>query len=217
MLSPSTGVTGGSEGSLRVGAEDLSDVAGDPAAFEAFYRRHVAVVSRFLARRVTDPPLVADLTAEVFYEVIRSAHTYRRGRGSELGWIYGIARNVLANDRRREALRLRAEKDSAGRRLLDDDDIARLEERIDAESAARRLRQALSLLPGNEREVVELVAVDGLSVKDAAVALGIRPGTARVRLYRARRAARDALASPDRLPQPPSAIRVPSTEIRENR
>jgi hypothetical protein len=81
---------------------------GDPAAFEAFYRRHVAVVSRFLSRRVIDPHLVADLTAEVFHEVIRSAHTYRPGRGSELAWLYGIARNVLANNRRREVLRLRA-------------------------------------------------------------------------------------------------------------
>jgi RNA polymerase sigma factor (sigma-70 family) len=207
----------GGEGSLRVGAADLSDVAGDPAAFEAFYRRHVVVVGRFLARRVTDPQLVADLTAEVFHEVIRSAHAYRPGRGSELAWLYGIARNVLANDRRREALRLRAEHGAAGRRQLDDDDIARLEERIDAESAARRLRQALSTLPADERAVVELVAVDGLSVKDAADALGIRPGTARVRLHRARRAARDALASLEQLPQRPSAVRALSTGIRENR
>lgn len=200
-----------------MGGEDLSDVVRDPAAFEAFYRRHITVVSRFLARRVTDPHLVADLTAEVFHEVIRSAHTYRPGRGSELAWLYGIARHVLANDRRREVLRLRAEQDAAGRRLLDDDDIARLEERIDAEGVARRLREALSLLPENERAVVELVAVDGLSVTDAAAALGIRPGAARVRMYRARRAARDALASPDHLPKSPSAARALSIGTRENR
>jgi RNA polymerase sigma-70 factor (ECF subfamily) len=200
-----------------VGAEDLSQVVGDPAAFEAFYRRHVAVVSRFLARRVTDPYLVADLTAEVFHEVIRSAHTYRPGRGSELAWLYGIARNVLANDRRREGLRLRAEQGAAGQRLLDDDDIIRLEERIDAESEARRLRQALSLLPENERAVVELVAVDGLSLKDAAIALGIRPGTARVRMYRARRVARDALAPTENLPQSRPPVRAMPSDIRESR
>lgn len=33
-----------------MGAQDLSDVVGDPEAFEAFYRRHVTVISRFLAR-----------------------------------------------------------------------------------------------------------------------------------------------------------------------
>lgn len=198
-------------------AADLSDVVGDPVAFEAFYRRNVVAVGRFLVRRVTDPNLVADLTAEVFHEVIRSAHTYRPGRGSELAWLYGIARNVLANDRRREALRRRAEQGAAGLRPLDDDDIARLEERIDAESAARGLHEALSLLPENERAVVELVAVDGLSLKDAAVVLGIRPGTARVRMYRARRAARDALASAQDRQQPPPAVRAIPAAIRENR
>jgi RNA polymerase sigma factor (sigma-70 family) len=197
-----------------VGAEDL---VGDPDAFEAFYRRHVMAVSRFLARRVTDPQLVADLTAEVFHEVIRSAHAYRPDRGSEVGWVYGIARNILASDRRREALRLRAERGAAGRRPLDDDDIARLEERIDAESAARRLHQALSRLPENERAVVELVAVDGLSLKDAAAALGIKPSTARVRMYRARRAVRDALAPPpDDAPPTRSAVRALATGIKEN-
>jgi RNA polymerase sigma-70 factor (ECF subfamily) len=185
---------------------DLVDIVGDPAAFEAFYRRHVTSISRFLARRVTDPQQVADLTAEVFHEVIRSAHTYHAGRGSEQAWLYGIARNVLASERRQAVRRLRAEQGAAGRRLLEEDDIARLEERIDAEGAARRLREALSGLPDGERAVVELVAVDGLSLTDAAAALGIRPGTARVRMHRARRAARDALASPeDTAGSPPDA------------
>ncbi|HSZ38780.1 MAG TPA: RNA polymerase sigma factor [Trebonia sp.] len=210
-------------------AEDLSHITADPAMFEAFYRRHAVAVSRFLARRATDPQLVADLTAEVFHEVIRSAHGYRPGRGSELAWLYGIARNVLASDRRREALRLRAEQGAAGLRRLDDDDIARLEERIDAEGAARRLGKALASLPDDERAVVELVAVDGLSLKDAALALGIRPGTARVRMFRARRTARDALSppqDPSRSPssggttssdRPPSSDHSLSAGTRENR
>jgi RNA polymerase sigma factor (sigma-70 family) len=200
-----------------VRAADISGIAGDPEAFEVFYRRHVTAVTRFIARRVADPHLVADLTAEVFYAVIGSAHAYEPSRGSELAWLYGIARNVLASDRRREAFRLRAEGMAAGRRLLDDDDIARLEERIDAESAARSLHQALSRLPENERAVLELVAIDSLPLKDAAVALGIRPGTARVRMHRARRAARDVLAALDRSREPPSAVRAMSATTRESR
>jgi RNA polymerase sigma factor (sigma-70 family) len=213
-------VTDRTEGERRVSGADLADIGGDPAAFEAFYRRHVTAVSRFLARRVTDPQQVADLTAEVFHAVIRSAPAYQAGRGSELGWLYGIARNVLASQRRQAVRRLRAEQDAAGRRLLDDDDIARLEERIDAEAAARRLRAALSALPDGERAVVELVAVDGLSLTDAAAALGIRPGTARVRMHRARRVVRDALAPPpDATPaisDLPAATAVP-TGIKESR
>lgn len=195
------------------GTNDLSSIARDPQAFEAFYRRHVTAVTRFLARRVADPQQVADLTAEVFLAVIDSAGTYRPGRGSEVAWLYGISRNTLAGDRRRAALKLRAESMVAGRRLLDEDDITRLEERIDAESSARGLYTALSRLPESERAVLELVAVDGMSLKDVAAALGIRPGTARVRLHRARRAARETLGQPGT----PPAVRVMSGTTRESK
>jgi RNA polymerase sigma-70 factor (ECF subfamily) len=150
----------------------------DQDAFASFYREHVAAVTRFVARRVADPHTVADLTAEVFLAVIGSASTYRPARGTQVAWLYGIARNVIAGERRRAAHELRTAGRIAGRRLLDDDDIARLEERIDAESPGRAACQALAGLPPDERAVLELVAIDGLPVKDAAAALGIRQGTA---------------------------------------
>src|SRR5215467_11738527 len=165
----------------------------DPDAFASFYREHVTDVTRFVARRVADPHTVADLTAEVFLAVIASAHSYRPSRGTPVAWLYGIARNVIAGERRRAAHELRTASRIAGRRLLDEDDIARLEERIDAESPGRAACRALAELPPNERAVLELVAIDGLLVKDAAAALGIQQGTARVRLHRARHAARQAM------------------------
>lgn len=67
----------------------------DPAAFEAFYRRHIDPVMRFVVRRVTDPHLAADLTADIFLAAMDSARTYRSDRGSETAWLYGIARNVV--------------------------------------------------------------------------------------------------------------------------
>jgi len=177
-------------------ADPFSRVACDPAAFEVFYRQNVTLVMRFVARRVADPHAIADLTAEVFLAVIGSAHTYRPSRGSQLAWLYGIARNVIAAERRRAAQERRAAGRLAGRRLADSDDIARLEERIDAESPGRAAYLALAVLPAEERAVLELVAIDELPVKEAAAALGIRPGTARVRLHRARRSVRDALGRP---------------------
>lgn len=177
-------------------AGPLSRMAHDPVAFESFYTEHVAEVTRFVARRVADPHGVADLTAEVFLAAIGSAASYRPGRGPQVAWLYGIARNIIAGERRRAAHEMRAASRIAGRRLLDEDDIARLEERIDAESPGRAAYLAMARLPDNERAVLELVALDGLSVKDAAAALGIRPGTARVRLHRARRAAQEALVPP---------------------
>ncbi|WP_067465760.1 RNA polymerase sigma factor [Actinomadura macra] len=171
----------------------LAGVGGDPAAFEEFYRRHIEEVSRFVARRVRDPHTAADLTAEVFLAVIDSAHTYRPARGSELGWLYGVARNVVAAEHRRAAREAKAVRRIAGRRLLDAGDLARLEERIDAESAGRRTYEALAELPEGVRAVLELIMVDGLTITEAAAALGIRPVTARVRLHRARTAVRAAL------------------------
>ena len=82
----------------------------------------------------------------------------------------------------------------SGRRLLDDDDIARLEERIDAEAQAGELFLAMDRLSDAERAVLELVSMDGLTVQDATRALGIRPATARVRLHRARRRLHDRLS-----------------------
>ncbi|MEU8284659.1 sigma-70 family RNA polymerase sigma factor [Micromonospora sp. NPDC048905] len=176
------------------GGDDLAAIGTDPAAFERFYRRHVETIGRFVARRVDDPHTAADLTAEVFLAVIDSAAGFQPERGNELAWLFGVARNVIAAEHRRATRHLRASGRLAGRRLLDADDIARIEERIDAESLARRTYRALGGLPEHTRALLELVAVDGLSLTDAAAALGISPVAARVRVHRARRAVRLALA-----------------------
>jgi RNA polymerase sigma factor (sigma-70 family) len=108
---------------------DLTNLGTDPVAFEAFYRRYMDPVQQFIARRVTDPHTAADLTAEVFVAVIESAASYRPARGSEVAWLFGIARNIVAAEGRRSARRLRANGLAAGRRLLDTDDLVRIEER----------------------------------------------------------------------------------------
>jgi RNA polymerase sigma-70 factor, ECF subfamily len=166
---------------------DVARIGRDPDAFEAFYREHVDAVERFVARRVRDAHLVADLTTDVFLAAIDSAHRYRPRRAEPIAWLYGVARNVVAAEFRRSERERCATKRVAGRSLVDDDDLARLEERIDAESRARGLHDAMARLPDGERAVLELVAVDGLAVGEAAQALGIRAVAARVRLHRARR------------------------------
>lgn len=154
--------------------------------FERFYREHVEDVQRFVARRVDDPYLAADLTADIFVAVIESAGSYRRSRGEPVAWLYGIAHNVVAGERRRKAKELRAAVRIRGRELLDEDDLAAMHERIDRESAARELHRELACLPAGERAVLGLVALDGLSVAEAGRALGIGSVAARVRLHRAR-------------------------------
>jgi DNA-directed RNA polymerase specialized sigma24 family protein len=94
--------------------------------------------------------MVDDLTTEVFLAAIDAAGTYRPDRGGEEAWLFGIARNVMASEQRRAAREPHKSGRAAGRRPLDADDIARLEERIDAESAARHARDGHP--PGSSRQ-----------------------------------------------------------------
>jgi RNA polymerase sigma factor (sigma-70 family) len=96
---------------------------------------------------------------------------------------------------RQQARTLRAEQQLKGHALLDADDYTRVEERIDAASDLRRTYVVMQRLTHQERQLLELVAVDGLSAVEAARALSISPVAARVRLTRARRRLRDALSS----------------------
>src|SRR4030081_304935 len=159
---------------------ELPRIAHDPQAFEAFYRAHVDGVQRFVARRVDDPYLAADLTADIFLAGIDAAAGYRRERGSPVAWLFGVARIVVAAEHRRAARERRAHGRVEGRRLLGEDDVERMQERIDAASQSRALFAAVAQLPEGERAVLELVALDDLSVSEAATALGVRPFTARV-------------------------------------
>jgi RNA polymerase sigma-70 factor, ECF subfamily len=174
----------------------FAEIASDPDAFERFYREHVEAVQRFVARRVDEPYLAADLTADVFVAAIESARSYRRSRGEPVAWLFGIARNVVAGEHRRNAKQLRAAAGIRGRELVDEEDLVALHERIDAEAMARSLYRELVQLSAGERAVLELVALDGLTVGEAARALGIGAVAARVRLHRARRLLQDRLALP---------------------
>ena len=176
-----------------VGAEQLRWIGTDPDLFEAFYREQVEDLQRFVARRVGERERAADLTAEIFLAAIDSAHRYRPRLGSPKAWLYGIARVLVANDRRQLGRQRAGEEGLRGSALLDSDDATRIDARIDAAAQSRRLYAAMDDLPEAERAVLELVALDELTVAEAAAAVGVRAGTARVRLYRARRKLRAEL------------------------
>ena len=176
-----------------VGPEQLRWIGADADIFEVFYREHVGGLQRFIARRVGERERAADLTAEIFLAAIESADRYRPSDGTPRAWLYGIARLVIANDvRRREAERAREDR-WRGSALLDSDDAARIDARIDAAARSRDLYAAMDRLPEAERTVLELVALDELTVAEAAAVAGLRPVTARVRLHRARRRLRAEL------------------------
>jgi RNA polymerase sigma factor (sigma-70 family) len=176
--------------------QQLQRIGTDPDLFEAFYRENVEGVQRFVARRVGDPERAADLTAEIFLAAITSSGSYRPGRGTPQAWLYGIARVTVAADRRSRGRELAGYERIRGSALVDEDDAARIDSRIDAEARSRELYAAMAELPEGERAVLELVVLDGLGVSEAAAAAGVRPVTARVRLHRARRKLRAALEAP---------------------
>jgi len=165
---------------------DVAGIGTDAAAFTSFYLTHLELVQRFVARRVDDPYLAADLTAEVFLAAIEAASSYRADRGVPEAWLTGVARNVVNNEFRRRARERALTRRISGRRLLDGDSLTAIEERIDVERHSRQLYKALATLSTRDRALMELVALDGLSVADAAAQLGMKPGTARVRLHRSR-------------------------------
>lgn len=176
-----------------VGPELLQLISTDPDILDAFYREHIERVQRFVVRRVGDRERAADLTAEIFLAAIDSAHRYRTRQGTPKAWLFGIARVVVANDGRQRKRQRLGEERLRGSTLLDEDDAARLDARIDAAQRSRELYAAMARLPEGERAVLELVAIDELSLAEAAAATGLRPVAARVRLHRARRKLRTEL------------------------
>jgi RNA polymerase sigma-70 factor (ECF subfamily) len=85
----------------RDDAQLLAAARSEPAAFAAFYDRYEAAVAGYLIRRVRDPELVADLTAEVFAAALHAAPRYRASEATAAGWLITIAHNTLAKTLRR--------------------------------------------------------------------------------------------------------------------
>lgn len=167
--------------------QDVRAVGTHPEQLDRFYREHLPYVRQYIARRLDDPGDVADVTADIFLRVVRSASSYRAELGPAKAWLTGIARHALAEHHEREARRDATVRQIAGRRWLDEDSAERIVQRVSAEAEARELLTLIAGLPVTLRPVVELVAVDGLTVSEAAAVLNITAGAARVRYHRGRR------------------------------
>lgn len=156
---------------------------GSAAAFDLLYRRYADPVYRFCLRQTRDADMAEDALAIVFLEAWR-----RRGdvdltsRPAE-PWLYGVARNVLRNQRR--ALRRRdATLRSLGHaRPPACDDVS---ERVERRALLDALLRSLHALPPAQRAVIWLCVLEDRTYEAAAGALRIPVGTVRSRLSRAR-------------------------------
>ncbi|NUT98366.1 MAG: RNA polymerase sigma factor, partial [Saccharothrix sp.] len=141
--------------------------AGAAAEFEKVYRAHVGMITGYFARRSGDPQTVADLTADTFVRAITSFAGFDPARGSARAWLIGIAGRVFAAHCETHSRLGDSARRIAGRRVLDADAVEELVDRIDAERAGGALLARLAELPRLDREVVELVDLDGLRPKEA--------------------------------------------------
>ncbi len=170
--------------------ESLQRSRRDHEAFSVFYRHYFRRVLGFLARRVHDPELAADLTAETFAQ----AFLYRRRfRGSSMGevdcWIYRIAERQLSHywrdgkteRRAMERLKLQAP-------VLDSTRRDAIEQLAETDGLRSALRAGLAQISSVQREAVALRLLEDLSYTEIAEQLEITEIAARARVSRALKA-----------------------------
>jgi len=145
--------------------------------FDDLFEAHYPELRRYVVRRVEDRGGAEDVLAETFAIAWR-----RRKQMPEppLPWLFGICRKVIANNRRSAKRRARLFTRLAGKRI----DLGR--DPADIHQERSEIARAFAQLSDSQREVLRLVAWEGLGAADAAAALGCSPAALRVRLYRAR-------------------------------
>jgi RNA polymerase sigma factor (sigma-70 family) len=183
----------------------------DRETFAALYRDNVSRVTGFAAARVFNPGEVADLVAATFLVALERSDSYDPEKGDPSAWLFGIAANLLANQRRRLVREELARARLDARALLSPDDVEALVAQMDASAEATRVRSAMENLAEPYREVLLLVGESSVSPTTAAKAVGISQTAFRVRLSRARRALRRAMETQVAT----SSVREGGTTIKE--
>jgi RNA polymerase sigma factor (sigma-70 family) len=169
----------------RTDATLLEQTPSDPEAFAVFYRRHAPPVLAYLLYRTRDPERALDLTAETFAAALVSSHRYRAGKGPARGWLFGIAKKILAETRRREAAAERARRRLGIERLtFDDEDLDRVERTIDLERGELPLTALVGDLNPLERDAVLGRIVDEREYEDLAAEAGVTQHAMRQRVSR---------------------------------
>lgn len=164
---------------------------GESTAFGILFERHAVRIYNYCFRRTGDWALAEDLTSATFLLAWRSRHREALRAESALPLLFGVATNVLRNQRRS----LKRSREAYARLPLarsDEPDLAdEAAARLDDRMAMRQLLTVFARLPRREQDVIALCDWSGLSYEDTAAALGIPIGTVRSRLARGRRRLRE--------------------------
>ena len=177
--------------------EDLMHLVAraDPQAFEVLYERHAGAAFSLAYRMVGTRNVAEDVVQEAFLNLWRSGPRYERARGSVRTWVLGIVHHRAIDALRRSTVHDR-------RRTSDEGIEERLEapQRTDAEAArrqeARSVREAMSTLPPEQCQVIELAYFGGFSHSEIAELLGAPIGTVKGRMRLGLEKMRGALVGP---------------------
>lgn len=155
------------------------------AEFERLYEQHLRRVYAFLARRV-GPTLAEDLAAQTFFEAWVGRSRFDPTQGGAVGWLFGIATNLLRRHRRREDSQLRAFA-RIGADSTDEIDETSIVDRLMVRAGWRNVAAVLADLSEIDRDILTLAGWANLTYDEIAEALGLPIGTVKSRLSRARR------------------------------
>jgi RNA polymerase sigma factor (sigma-70 family) len=172
---------------------------GDHDAFGQLFDRHAGAVYSYLFRLTANWSEAEDLTSAVFLQAWRRRAQVVIDRDSSLPWLFGVARHLARNSRRARG-RYQAALARIGTHLAESPPAADPAEavlgQLDSEQRMAQLRAAIARLPRHERETVELCIWAELDQQAAAVSLGVKVGTVKSRLHRARRRLAAELGAP---------------------
>lgn len=168
----------------------------DPSRFDALYRKYVAQVYSYAYYELHDHHDAEDATERTFMAALTNLRRFEEraqpadGEGASTFrvWLFQIARNAVAERRRRLRRRPEAPLEAAGAMAGPLDVEGEATRRDDAAAALR----AIARLPGDRRRAVILRFVDEMSTSEIAGVLGRSDGAVRVLIHRALRSvARD--------------------------
>jgi RNA polymerase sigma-70 factor (ECF subfamily) len=177
-----------SHGQLAVHALDAQlaslAAAGDDSAFTTLVTRYQPAVFRWALMFARDPDEAEDVAQEVFVRAHRLLSQYRSD-GSLEAWLYAITRRAayqtLRTRKRRSRLAL-----SPGARPLREVYTTDPGGRVDRERAAAVIREMFSELPPRQREIFDLIDLQGLTPAEVAERTGMKPVSVRANLFKAR-------------------------------
>jgi RNA polymerase sigma-70 factor (ECF subfamily) len=165
-------------------------VGGDEVALGEIYDRLASLVFGLAARVTRDRVVAEDITQEVFVTYWERPLAFDPDRGSLRSWLATIAHRRAVDHVRAEE---RRKVTALGPRLTDPAP-APLEDEVLAADEARRVRHAVTRLPGGLREAIELAYYGGRTYRQAADELGLPEGTVKSRIRLGLRRLAEALA-----------------------